>query len=183
MKLAIFLSCLLALLIGAGALLLRTSQAPFEALQAKAPIAAPAPAPVAVAEVPATAVGASSPSNSVRVYSREEFRTMGEAALAKLPGREMLSAMKEADAYVAPLPLLKAADALKPIVEAVHADADLAPEAMVIYRTCASSGDYPDSVRALCLHQFRRLTRKSGRASPEGFAPGFIRELAGRLAS
>lgn len=180
MKLAIFLCCLFAVLAGAGALLLRTSQAPFSAIQARVT----APAPVVPAPAP-EASGSTAPSSSAegRHYSREEFRSLGEAALAKLPGKESLAGLKEADAAVAPLPLLKAADALKPLVEAVHSDSELSGEAIVIYRTCAANGEYPDSVRALCLNHFRRLTRKSGKPSPEGFAPGFIRELAAQLST
>lgn len=180
MKLAIFLACLLALLIGAGSLLLRTSQAPFAALSA-----APAPAPVAAAPVAPAPVLAPAESGApeAKKYSREEFRALGEAALAKLPGKDTLSGIKEGDAFVAPPPIFKAGEALKPLVEAVHGDEELAGEAIVIYRSCAANGEYPDSVRALCLHYFRRLARKSSKPTPEGFAPGFIRELAQKLGS
>jgi hypothetical protein len=179
MKLALFLCFLLALLVGAGSILLRTSQAPFAALQNREP--APVPAPLNVSAPPPAGSGPGEAAE--KKYTREEFRALGEAALAKLPGKESVGALKEADAFVAPLPILKAGEILRPLAEAVHLDAELSAEAILIYRTCAASGDYPDTVRALCLHNFRRLARKSGKPTPEGFAPAFIRELTQKLAT
>ena len=182
MKLALFLGILLALLLGAGSVLLRTSQAPFAALQPRE-AAPPAPAPVAsapAAAAPNSGAGTAGSAEPKR-YTREEFRALGEAALAKLPGKDTLSGLKETDAFQAPLPILKAGAALQPLVDAVHADEELSNEAIVIYRTCTASGEYPDSVRALCLHHFRRLARKSGKPTPEGFAPSFIRDLTAKL--
>ncbi|RYZ97325.1 MAG: hypothetical protein EOP11_22205 [Proteobacteria bacterium] len=180
MKLALFLCCALALLTGAGLLLLRTSQAPFSALQATAvtkPAPAAEPAPAALTANPAEA------NPGAKHYTKEEFRALGESSLRQLPGKETLAALKEGDAFTAPLPILRAGEVLGPIAAAVHEDELLSEEATVIYRTCAASGDYPDSVRALCLHHFRRLTRKNGKPTPEGFAPSFIRELAAKLSS
>jgi hypothetical protein len=136
-----------------------------------------APAPIPAGDA------AANPAASPKHYSREEFRALGESSLRQLPGKDGLAALKEADAITAPLPILRAGEVLGPIAAAVHEDSNLSEEAAVIYRTCVASGDYPDSVRALCLNHFRRITRKNGKPTPEGFAPSFIRDLAAKLSS
>lgn len=131
------------------------------------PAAAPAPA------TPADAAPAK--------LTKEEFRALGDTVLKALPDKDSLNGLRESDAHTAPLPILRAGKELDRLAAAVHEDPELADPAINVYRECTASGDYPISVRALCLNHFRRLARKSGKPTPEGFAPSFVRQLADQL--
>lgn len=155
-------------------MLLRTNQAPLGGVQTVA--TDEITPPPAAAPVPATPAEQAPPK-----LSKEEFRELGDAVLKALPDKDSLNALRSTDAHTAPLPILRAGRELDRLAAAVHEDPELADSAINIYRECTASGEFPISVRALCLNHFRRLARKSGKPTPEGFAPSFVRSLADQL--
>ena len=174
MKLFLWIVCAVSLLTGVGYVLLRTNQAPLGGSSSVAtdeitPPPSAAPAPVTAAE------------QAPPRLSKEEFKALGETVLKALPDKDSLNGLRESDPHTAPLPILRAGKELDRLAAAVHDDPELTDPAINVYRECTASGDYPISVRALCLNHFRRLSRKTGKPSPEGFAPSFVRTLADQL--
>jgi hypothetical protein len=79
------------------------------------------------------------------------------------------------------LPILKAGGRFALINEAVGDDPALLDEAITLYRSCAVSGQYQDSVRALCYWYLRRFSKEAGKTVPRKAVPSFIRDLADQL--
>lgn len=171
MKAWIFAACAALFLFGIGSLLLRTSQAPLDVMNAS-PKALPVDAPETVA---LTSGPAATPSE---VMSQDAFRALSEETLRALPTKEYLLSTKTADPFTAPAAVVKAGIAMHLFVEAVHQQPTLEEDALHLLKNCAAGGQYPDSVRALCVSYYRRLKKGS---FPETFAPPFIRALADKL--
>lgn len=155
---------------GIGLILLRTNQAPLPVAVSEggAPSAdadlvnAPAPPPPPVAENPA--------------LSTEEFRTLGAEVMRSLP---MKNAAKGAEVS---FPILVAGERLGAVAEAMQNEPALSEEGLLLFRGCAASDQYSDSVRALCFAYFRAFHKRAEKPISQGMIPAHIRTLAERLA-
>jgi hypothetical protein len=157
MRLFIGLVIALAILVGGGAVLLSTNQAP---LPLPPPAKAPPPAAPAQPEK--------------KTMSTEQFRLVGAEVMESIPSRD---AYKKGET----LPILKAGERFALINEAIGDDPALRDEAITLYRSCAVSGQYQDSVRALCYWYLRRLSKEAGKTVPRKAVPSFIRDLTDQL--
>ena len=109
------------------------------------------------------------------MLTTQEFRTLGAEVMSSLPTKENLKRDGS-------LPILVAGEKLGAISEAVENDPALGNEALLLYEGCASSVQYPDSVRALCFHHYKFLGKKNGvNLNQRGISPE-IRNLAEKLA-
>lgn len=146
-------------LVASGAFLIFTQQSHEPAV---APVEAeviPTPAPVSLDQVH---------------FSVEEFRALGAEVMKSLP-------VKSAEQTESVPPLVKAGAELGKIGDAVAKDPALTDEALTLYRECAASPQHPDSIRALCFSNYRRLAKKSGKAYDEHVVRKNIRDLAEKL--
>lgn len=173
MKRWLFLALAVVTVIGIGALLLRTRQAPditqdSEEIPVLNETLAPPP--------PVSDLAASRPR-----LSTEEFRQIGAEVMKSLPTKNDLQNLDAAQAHGTPPPILTAGLALGKLAEAIGDDPALEAEAVTLYRECAASPQYPDSVRALCFSNYKRLTRKTGAAFNQYVVNKALRQLAEKL--
>ncbi len=157
------------ILAGSAWLLLRTEQAPLPPVVAENPVAAVDPAAAVVEE------------ESTPQITVEQFRSLGAEVMRSLPTRQSVKSLTAEETHGVPVPLFVAGERLGAIAEAVENNFSLAEEAILLYKGCASSGQYPDSVRALCYLNYRALVKKLGQPVARKLVPSHISDFAERL--
>lgn len=173
MKRWLFLALAVAIVIGVGALLLRTRQAPDISQN---PEEFPQLSETVPSPMPVSDVAASRPR-----LSTEEFRQIGAEVMKSLPTKNDLQNLDSAQAHGTPPPIVTAGLALGKLAEAIGDDPALEAEAVTLYRECAASPQHPDSVRALCFSNYKRLTRKTGAVFNQYVVNKALRQLAEKL--
>jgi hypothetical protein len=176
MKRWVFLALAILIVLGAGVLLLHTRQAPLVTEAETAAVEAPEPAPM-----PAPVSDTAAPAAPVKHLSTEEFRALGAAVMQALPTKADLRKLSDAEAHETPAPIITAGIELGKIAQAVADDPALEAEAITLYRECAVSPQHPDSVRALCYSDYKRLAKKTGADFDEHIVKRYLRDLADRL--
>lgn len=177
MKRWIFLALAVLIVVGSGALLLHTQQAPLVSVNetvepALEPVTVPTPAPVSDVAAPAA---------PVKHMSTEEFRALGAEVMKALPTKADLKKLTDEEAHGTPAPIITAGVELGKIAEAIADDPALEAEAITLYRECAASPQHPDSVRALCYSNYKRLAKKTGADFDQTVVKKYLRDLADRL--
>ncbi|MGE3262579.1 MAG: hypothetical protein AB7K68_12430 [Bacteriovoracia bacterium] len=177
MKRWIFFTVAILVVIGAGAILLTTRQAPTTLEAASSPaadaisgITDEVPAPLPVSDVA-----------SVKRLSTEEFRALGAEVMKALPNKNDLQRLREAETHGTPPALIAAGIQLGKIAEAVANEPALEAEGITLYRECAASPQHPDSVRALCYSNYKRLSEKAGIPVNQYVVSKSLRQLAEKL--
>jgi len=166
MKTSIWIVVAAFVLAGGATVLLRTNQAPLQLSE----ITATEESSSRVVEVGEPMA----PVATKPMLTTQEFRTLGAEVMSSLPTKENLK-------RDGTLPILVAGEKLAAISEAVENDPALGSEALLLFEGCASSLQYPDSVRALCFHHYKFLGKKNGvNLNQRGISPE-IRNLAEKL--
>lgn len=170
MKRWIFLALAVGIVVGAGALLLTTRQAP------------DVETPATFERVEDTQLpDSASDLSGAKHLSTEEFRALGAEVMKALPRKEDLQKIKAEESNGTPPALIAAGVELGKISEAAANEPALEAEAVTLYRECAASPQHPDSVRALCFSNYKRLAQKTGAPVDEAVASKAIRQLAEKL--
>jgi hypothetical protein len=113
---------------------------------------------------------------------QEKFSTLLETVLIAIPDREA-TIKNSADLSYAPSEFHKLGPKLGEIADAVDKNPDLAPQALDFYENCTRREDTFNAVRAVCLWNLRRLSRKTGHPDliDEANYPVKVREVADSL--
>jgi hypothetical protein len=181
MKKWIALASALAILIGVGALLLSTRQAPLleDADPAAIPLATGTT--VTATDTSPPSPPESSPPAQIKGLSVEEFRTLTAKVAQALPTKESVKGLSEQEAHNMPKPIAEAGAQLGQIAQAVSQEPSLGQEAYSFYEKCSASAQYLDAVRALCFSNYKEMGTKLGLAVREETAPAKIRELSEKI--
>lgn len=178
MKRWVLLGVAILIVVGAGAVLLNTHQAPV-VLDPPPPAVEEISTPTVTDEViPPAPV---SDVASVKHLSTDEFRALGAEVMKSLPTKKDLQKLKDDEAHGTPPALISAGVELGKIAEAVANEPALEVEAITLYRECAASPQHPDSVRALCFSNYKRLAKKTGAAFNERIVSKPLRDLSEKL--
>jgi hypothetical protein len=164
------------ILAGSGAFLLRSNEP--QDVQAVPATEAKAGSPALPLSVPGNA---SDQSAALRRLSVEEFRALGAEVMKALPTRADLQKSSDEDLHYIPPPLIKAGAELGKIAEAIANEPSLESEGVTLYHECAASPQHPDSIRALCFSNYRRLTKKTGKPFDQYVVRKNLRDLADKL--
>ncbi|MGZ3695970.1 MAG: hypothetical protein ACXWQO_17945 [Bdellovibrionota bacterium] len=160
MKRWVLLAVAVLIVVAAGAILLTTRQAPDVIMPEMPPTIADIAQPsiVDTVEIPVPASEAGGPKH----MSTEEFRALGAEVMKSLPTKQDLRKLRDDEAHGTPPALISAGVELGKIAEAVSNEPELELEAVTLYRECAVSPQHPDSIRALCFSNYKRLAKKTG---------------------
>jgi hypothetical protein len=179
MKRWILLAVAVLVLLGTGAILLNTHQAP-DIYESSPPTDTEIIAPSLTDEAPPMPTPASDVA-SVKHLSTEEFRALGAEVMRALPTKKDLQKLKDEEAHGTPPALISAGVELGKIAGAVANEPALESEAVTLYRECASSPQHPDSVRALCFSNYKHLAEKTGAPFNERVVKKYLRDLSEKL--
>lgn len=184
MKKWILLAVAIGILVGVGAILLSTRQAPL-ITETNEPAAqtAPSVATNTITDTAATTATETAADASVakKILSAEEFRALLLSVRAALPRKEALQKLDESEIHGTPEPIVEAGRQLGRVAQALADDPSHAREAFGFYESCAGTHDFADSVRALCFFHYRAVGGSLGLEVRESIAPQDIRDLADRL--
>lgn len=111
----------------------------------------------------------------------EQFRVLSQEVTKSLPTKSDLAKMPSGEVHLTPGPVLDAGEKLGQIATAVSNNPSLGNEAMAFYLDCANASLYPDSVRALCLSNYRMLGKKQNISTNDGTVPLEVKKLAEKL--
>lgn len=189
-----FIVAALVILVGAGAVLIHTRQASVEPARISElnefeteglePLS-PDGSEAVVQDVVVTQQSAPVPPAALagKKLSVEEFRSLGMEVMKELPTKRAIQNEKATSNEASPLPVIDASKALEKISNAVKAEPSLEAEAVPLYRECASSSTFADSVRALCYSHYRALSQRLGKPLTDKGVPRFIRNMADQMAN
>ena len=145
----------------------------------------PSPGPVPGAAVPtaanADAVLSKAGVPEVKKITIEEFRALAKKVAKELPTKEQMQSLSAEEAHGTPKPIMEAGNQLGDIAEALDKNPDLSKDGFSFYEGCSKSGKRPDSVRALCYANYKKLGEKMGYPLRSDAAPRRVKDLAKNL--
>ena len=95
-----------------------------------------------------------------------EFTQATSQALAAIPTQAQLRGLPHEKTHFTPPELFNAANSIGGVSDLVREHPELAMKGLEFYKQCAEMKTSPESVRASCLVDFKKLQIKSGISSP-----------------
>jgi hypothetical protein len=110
----------------------------------------------------------------------DDFRALTESAKKEIPTIVQIQALPEEAVHHMPAALIRAGKILGHVAQALHDNPELASVAEGFYGDCASQGNYPDSVRALCFADLKKIDAHAGESAQVQLPPSVL-DLASNL--
>jgi hypothetical protein len=121
------------------------------------------PSPAA-SPTPSTALGASAADTESLAADRSaqaEFERLSETALAAIPTRADLQKLDPESVHFTPQAVIAASLEIGKVAELLSVHPELSAKGLSFYKECAEQESAAESVRASCLAEFVRLSKKS----------------------
>jgi hypothetical protein len=163
----IYLGLAALFLVGIAALLLHTRQAPLPLAESD--------------EVRAQAAAPKAPEPPKPQISVEQFRALGAEVTKELVTKEKVMQLRAANPESALRAVVDSGTQMRRVLDTVKAEPTLAEEAILLFKDCSISPQYPDSVRALCFSHYRSLSKQIGRGYRQSIVSYEMRRLADQL--
>lgn len=143
-----------------------------------------APAPVDN-QAPTEALGSPTTDSTPPNEAELRLQNLVDETRAAIPTKSSLQKMGEAAQHQTPKEMIAAGHALGKISKLLIEEPTLRRQGREFYLSCAKDQTYPDSVRALCLSDFRAIGKDLGDSTEwskeETDIPDSIRRLADKI--
>jgi hypothetical protein len=117
-----------------------------------------------------------------KIFTQEQFKKLTNRIYDTMPTVKDLRNTTAEEAHHTPPVLVKAAEGLGEVAQALSDNPSLVHEAASFYKNCSYNAEFPKSVRAVCYSDFKNLNSEVvGEQSDSAQIPEDVRSLAEKL--
>ncbi len=118
-----------------------------------------------------------------RKLTEEEFSSLITETAESIPTKADLRKLTDHEAHHMPASLQIAGEKLGQVAQAIANEPRLEPSAFSFYEKCVASSSFPDSIRALCFSNYKKLGKKLNVPINENLASPEIQDLEGKISN